>query len=75
MKTILHIFNSNHFSGLEKVACDIIQNTSDQYHEVYVTKDGPIIEVLKEKQIEKKLKKKLKKFLEKKLKKNKYLKM
>ena len=52
MKTILHIFNSNHYSGLEKVACDIILNTNDEYREIYITKDGPIIKQLKKLNIE-----------------------
>ncbi len=51
--TILHIVNSKIFSGLESVACDIItSNLSNKYRFIYVTQNGPIIEILKEKNIE-----------------------
>lgn len=48
---VLHIINSNHFSGLESVVCDIISNDGYNYNGIYVTKNGPIIEILKEKGI------------------------
>lgn len=48
---VLHIINSTKFSGLESVACDLIQNMDDEYEGVYVTKSGPIVDVLKEKKI------------------------
>lgn len=51
-KIILHIVNSNVYSGLENVACDIINNISNEYQCVYVTKNGPIVDILKEKNIE-----------------------
>lgn len=51
MKRIAHIVNSNIYSGLEKVAVTIMQQMKDSYNMVYVTKSGPIIEVLKEKEI------------------------
>lgn len=50
-KVVLHLINSNIFSGLENVACDIIQNTSDEFSHVYVTKTGTILKVLKEKKV------------------------
>ena len=48
---IIHLVNSNIFSGLEKVAIDIIENLKDKYDFYYACKDGPIEEVLKEKKI------------------------
>lgn len=50
-RVVLHIVNSKIYSGLEKVACDIIQNPNYQYHGIYVTQSGPIVDVLKEKNI------------------------
>lgn len=50
-KIVLHLINSNIFSGLENVACDIIQNTSDEFQHVYVTRTGPIIDTLIEKKV------------------------
>lgn len=50
--TIIHVVNSKIFSGLENVACDIItSNLLDKYRFIYVTQKGPIIEILKEKNI------------------------
>ena len=51
IKNVLHIVNSNKYSGLEKVACDIISNPNYEYNGIYVTKDGPIIESLKSRNI------------------------
>lgn len=51
-KTILHIVNSNAYSGLEKVAIDIIKNTNNEYNQYYVTQDGPIVEKLKKENID-----------------------
>lgn len=48
MKKIAHIVNSNIYSGLEKVATSIIKSLSNDYEMIYVTKDGPIVEMLKE---------------------------
>ena len=48
---VLHVTNSTTFSGLESVACDIIKETKDNYNGIYVTKNGQIIEILKEKGI------------------------
>ena len=45
-KKIIHLTNSNVFSGLESVVCQIINNTSDEYEHLYVCKNGPIVEVL-----------------------------
>lgn len=50
-KIALHIVNSNKYSGLEKVACDIISNPNYEYNGIYVTKDGPIVEALKSRKI------------------------
>lgn len=50
-RNVLHIVNSNKYSGLEKVACDIISNQNYEYNGIYVTKDGPIIETLKNRKI------------------------
>lgn len=49
-KTIIHLINSKIYSGLESVACDIINNLND-YNHIYVTQNGPIIDILKEKNI------------------------
>ena len=52
LDTIIHVVNSKIFSGLESVACDIITSRlSDKYRFIYVTQKGPIIEILKEKNI------------------------
>lgn len=48
--TVLHIINSKMFSGLESVACDIIQNVKSFNH-VYVTQKGPILDILEERNI------------------------
>lgn len=45
-KIILHIVNSKDFSGLEKVAIDIIKELSNDYNSYYVTRDGSIVERL-----------------------------
>lgn len=50
-KVIIHLINSNSYSGLENVVCDIIQNTSDEIEHIYVTQEGQIVEVLEEKKI------------------------
>ena len=50
-KVVIHLINSKIFSGLENVACDIIENTKDEFDCIYVTQDGPIVDVLKEKNI------------------------
>lgn len=48
---IAHIINSNKYSGLENVVCTIMQEADKNIEMVYVTKDGPIIEILKEKKL------------------------
>ena len=48
---ILHIVGSNVFSGLEKVAFEIIENLSNNFSFVYATKDGPIRQKLEEEKI------------------------
>lgn len=52
-KTILHIVNSNAYSGLEKVAMEIIKDLEDDYNLYYVTKQGPIDTKLEEENIKK----------------------
>lgn len=49
-ETVLHVVNSNIYSGLENVACDIISNIKD-YNCIYVTKNGPVVEILEDKNI------------------------
>lgn len=51
MYKIAHIVNSNSYSGLEKVVATIMEQTSKHYDMIYVTKEGPIIEILKEKNL------------------------
>lgn len=51
-KVIVHVVNSKIFSGLENVACDIIKEMSDDYNFFYVTQSGPIVEILKEMNIQ-----------------------
>ena len=50
-KTILHIVNSNSFSGLERVAINIIKSLEDRYNSYYVTQDGPIIDKLEKENV------------------------
>ena len=50
-KIVLHIVNSKIYSGLEKVACDIIKNSNYKYNGIYVTQDGPVVNILKEKNV------------------------
>lgn len=48
--TVIHVVNSNSYSGLEKVACDIISSI-ESFNCVYVTRDGSIVENLEDKNI------------------------
>lgn len=50
-KVIVHVINSKSFSGLENVACQIINNLESEYDFYYVTQDGDILKVLREKKI------------------------
>ncbi len=50
-KKIVHLTNSNVFSGLESVSCQIIENSSSDFDHIYVTKDGPIVDELIKRQI------------------------
>lgn len=50
-KKIAHIINSNIYSGLENVACTIMKRLSEDFDMIYVTKNGPIVSTLKEKEI------------------------
>ena len=65
---VAHIINSNMYSGLENVVCTIMQELQKEIDMIYVTKKGPIIEILKEKKlkyyiIEKMTPKEIKKFI------------
>lgn len=51
MKKIIHLVNSKIYSGLEKVAIEIIENLKDKYDFYYACQDGPIEDVLKQKNI------------------------
>ena len=51
-KIIVHVVNSQIYSGLEKVACEIISGLSNNYRFIYVTKNGPIVNFLKKNNIE-----------------------
>lgn len=48
---IIHLVNSNIYSGLEKVVIDIIEALKDKFEFYYACKDGPILEILREKNI------------------------
>lgn len=50
-KRVLHIVNSNSYSGLEKVAIDIIKNLENEYDLYYVTQDGSIVERLEKENV------------------------
>lgn len=50
-KKIIFLINSKIFSGLESVAITIIENLSDIFDFTYVTQDGPIVDVLEERNI------------------------
>lgn len=47
-KKVAMIVNSNIYSGLEKVASEIMIDLSSDYEFIYVTKDGPVVERIKE---------------------------
>lgn len=49
---VLHVLNSNSFSGAENVVMTIIRNMPDEITAVYVSPDGPIRAVLEEYNIE-----------------------
>ena len=54
MKKVAHIINSKIYSGLENVVCTIMEYFRENYKDidmVYVTQDGPIVDVLKEKKL------------------------
>lgn len=51
MNKISMIVNSKKFSGLENVAISIMEKLKDDFEFVYVTQDGPIVDVLKEKKL------------------------
>ena len=68
---IAHIINSNSYSGLENVVCNIIDNFKKEHKDfemIYVTQDGPIVKILQDKNInyyviEKMNKKSIRKFI------------
>lgn len=45
---IFHVLNSNKYSGAENVVLSIIDGLSNKYEFVYVTQEGPIIDILKD---------------------------
>ncbi|MBQ9280404.1 MAG: glycosyltransferase [Clostridia bacterium] len=51
-KVVAHILNTNSFSGAENVVIQIIDGIKEEYQGVYVTRDGPIVELLKERNID-----------------------
>ena len=51
MKKILHLLNSNQFSGAENVVITIIKGSSDKFNHFYCSPIGPISIVLNAKQI------------------------
>lgn len=51
-KKVIFPINSTSYSGLENVAITIIENLKHKFDFVYVTQDGPIVDVLKERNID-----------------------
>lgn len=51
-KKIIFPINSKIYSGLESVAITIIENLKDKFDIIYVTQDGPIVDILKEREID-----------------------
>lgn len=51
MKIIMHLLNTGSYSGAENVAIKIIENTSEKFESVYVSLDGTIRDILKQKNI------------------------
>ena len=51
-KKVIFPINSTSYSGLECVAITIIENLRHKFDFVYVTQDGSIVDVLKEKNID-----------------------
>ncbi|CAI3304237.1 glycosyltransferase [Enterococcus cecorum] len=51
-KKIMHLLQSDRFSGAENVVCQIIDLYKDEYSMVYVCPKGPIEETLKKRNIE-----------------------
>lgn len=54
MTTILHLLASDRYSGAENVAIGIIQemNKDKAFHNIYVSKKGPIKKILEEKKVD-----------------------
>lgn len=50
-KRIIHILSSNEFSGAENVVIKIIKSLEKEYDFIYASPDGPIRNILKEKNI------------------------
>lgn len=50
-KRVLHLASSDSYSGAENVICTIIENDSKNYDMFYCSKDGPIKEILKDRNI------------------------
>lgn len=51
MKKILHVLSSTKYSGAENVATNVISSLKDSYEMIYVSPEGPIENILKEKNI------------------------
>lgn len=51
MKKIVHLVNSKIYSGLERVAIEIIESLKDKYDFYYACQDGVIEDILKQKNI------------------------
>lgn len=50
-KKIIHVVNSKIYSGLEKVAIEIIEKLNDEYDFYYACQDGDILRILKQNNI------------------------
>lgn len=50
-KRVLHLLNTNKFSGAENVVCTIIKNMSDKYDMIYCSPNGTISKVLENENI------------------------
>lgn len=50
-KKILHVLSSSQYSGAENIAMSLINNLTNEYDLLYVSPDGPIKEMLKERNV------------------------
>ncbi len=51
IKKVIHILNSNKYSGAENVVCTIIENLKEEYEMIYVSPEGAIKKMLNNKEI------------------------